>query len=77
MPTAMRLPTKGGVNSGLSVATAERVGWPSTGASSLSWKRRGTLRSEISRPKSGSSSPLRFSSTRRSMVRRPSKASRP
>ena len=77
MPLAMRLPTNGGRKSGLSAATSERAGWPSTGPVSLLSKRRGTLRSEISRPKSGSSSPVRFSSTRRSIVRRPSKASRP
>ena len=56
-----------------------RAGWPSTGA--VSWAssrlRLGTLRSEISRPKVGSSSPGFFSSTRRSMVRSPSKASWP
>ena len=35
MPTATRVPTKGGVNSGLSAATAERDGWPSTGVGVL------------------------------------------
>ena len=79
MPLATRLPTNGGTNSGLSVATSERAGWPSTGdvSGSSSRLRLGTLRSEISRPKSGSSSPFVLSSTSRSIVRSPSKASRP
>ena len=80
MPLAIRLPTNGGRNSSLSVTTSgARAGCPSTGVLSCgsSRLRFGTLRSEISRPKSGSSSPAVLSSTRRSMVRSPSKASRP
>ena len=85
MPLATRLPRNGRREDGLSVATSgERAGnvSPRARASSAACLRSSLLRGPRSRPpmavpKSGSSSPVRVSSTSRSMVRSPSKASLP
>ncbi len=85
MPLATRLPRKGGLKVGLSVATSgERAGRvsPRSRASAAACLRSSLLRGPRSRPpmavpNSGSSSPDLVSSTSRSMVRSPSKASLP
>ncbi len=79
MPLATRDPRNGGVKTGLSAATVGARG----GATTVLVDRQsgdlrgGSLRPPCSRPKAGSSSPVFLISTRRSMVRSPSKASLP
>ena len=61
MPTATRLPTNGGTNSGLSAATSERAGWPSTGPGLVGGLRR-SAGAQVAlgdlAPEAGSSSPV-------------------